>query len=79
MWNQVIILLSRPEAPGKEINDMGLYRRGKIFWFTIKHAGKRIQESIGTENKKLAEKVYAKALNEIVEGKWFEKQKAHSP
>jgi len=57
---------------------MGLYRRGKIFWFTIKHAGKRIQESIGTENKKLAEKVYAKALNEIVEGKWFEKQKALS-
>ena len=57
---------------------MGLYRRGKIFWFTIRHAGKRIQESTETENKKLAEKIYAKALNEIVEGKWFEKQKAQS-
>ena len=57
---------------------MGLYRRGKIFWFTIKQANKRIQESTGTENKKLAEKIFAKALNEIVEGKWFEKQKAKS-
>jgi len=57
---------------------MGLYRRGKIFWFTIMHTGERIQESTETENKKLAEKIYAKALNEIVEGKWFEKQKAKS-
>jgi integrase len=57
---------------------MGLYRRGKVFWFTIKHDGKRIQESTGTENRKLAEKIFAKVFNEIIEGTWFEKQKALS-
>jgi integrase len=33
---------------------MGLYRRGKIFWFTIMQNRKRIQVSTKTENKKLA-------------------------
>jgi len=41
---------------------MGLYRRGKIFWFTIMQDGKRIQLSTKTDNKKLAEKAYAKVL-----------------
>jgi integrase len=51
---------------------MGLYRRGKIFWFTIMQDGRRIQVSTKTNNKKLAENIYAKAKIQIAEGKWFE-------
>lgn len=57
---------------------MGLYRRGKFFWFTIMQDGKRIQVSTRTDNKKLAERIHAKALIEIQEGKWFEGVKAKS-
>ena len=54
---------------------MGLYRRGKFFWFRISYQGKRIQESLKTDNRKLAEKLYAKILTDIVEGRYFEKPK----
>ena len=57
---------------------MGLYRRGKFFWFRIMQNGKRIQVSTKTDIKKLAERIYAKALTEIQEGKWFEGVKAKS-
>ena len=40
--------------------------------------GKRIQVSTKTDNKKLAERVYAQAVTELKEGIWFEKQKAKS-
>ncbi len=55
---------------------MGLYRRGKTYWFSIQYEGKRIQESLKTDNKKFAEKFYAKVLTEIVEGRYFEAVKA---
>ncbi|MHC4307276.1 MAG: tyrosine-type recombinase/integrase [Planctomycetota bacterium] len=51
---------------------MGLYRRGKIYWYRIKHQRKRIQKSTGTGNKKLAERIYAKILTEIHEGRYFD-------
>lgn len=55
---------------------MGLYRRGKFYWYSIKYQGKRIQESLKTDNKKFAEKFYAKILTDIIEGRYFEKLKA---
>jgi hypothetical protein len=45
----------------------------KYFWFSIAYQGKRIQESLKTDNKKVAEKLYAKVLVDIVEGRYFEK------
>lgn len=57
---------------------MGLYRRGKIYWFTISQDGKRTQISTKTDSRKLADKIYAKTLTEIQEGRWFETQKAKS-
>ena len=51
---------------------MGLYRRGETYWFTLMHDGQRIRESLKTDNRKLAEKVYAKKLVDIVEGRYFE-------
>jgi len=51
---------------------MGLYRRGKIFWFTIMQDGKRIQVSTKTDDKKLAVRIYSKAIYDIQEDRWFE-------
>jgi integrase len=51
---------------------MGLYKRNNTFWFSIMYQGRRLQESLGTDNRKLAEKVYAKKLTDIVEGRHFE-------
>lgn len=53
---------------------MGLYRRNKSWWYSIVINGKRIQASLKTENRKLAERIYAKVFTEIQEGKWFENQ-----
>lgn len=57
---------------------MGLYRRGKFFWFSITYQGNRIQESFKTDNRKLAEKLYAKVLTDIVEGRYFDSVKTKS-
>lgn len=51
---------------------MGLYRRGKIYWYSITCDGRRVQASTGTSNKRLAEKIYAKVLHDIHEGMYFE-------
>ncbi len=51
---------------------MGLYRRDKIYWISITQDGRRTQISTDTENKKLAERIYAKILMEIQEGKYFQ-------
>jgi len=51
---------------------VGLYKRNKVWWYTVVHRGQRIQESTKTENKKLAERVYAKVLFDVQEGRWFE-------
>ncbi len=40
------------------------------------HQGRRIQESLETDNRKLAEKVYAKKLTDIVEGRYFQNSMA---
>jgi site-specific recombinase XerD len=51
---------------------MGLYRRGKTYWFSITYQGKRIQRSTDTDNKKLAEKIHAKTYTEIIEDRYFD-------
>jgi hypothetical protein len=55
---------------------MGLYRRkdSQVWWMTYNANGKRHRDPTGTENKKLAEKIYAKMLVDLQEGKWFENQ-----
>lgn len=57
---------------------MGLYRRGKIFWFTTTRDGRRIQKSTKTSNKRLAEEIFTRVRSDIIEGTFFEKQKARS-
>jgi hypothetical protein len=54
---------------------MGLYRRkdSQFYWMTFKINGKKVKvnESTKTKNKKLAEKIHAKRLTKIEEGRWF--------
>lgn len=52
---------------------MGLYKRNssQFYWMSFRINGRRTFESTETTNKKLAEKIYAKCLTEITEGKWF--------
>src|SRR4030043_681143 len=73
---QVIILLPRLwEVPGRRADkSMGLYKRKKVWWYTVVYKSKRIQESTRTDNKKLAVRIYAKVLIDIQEGRWFENQ-----
>lgn len=48
---------------------MGLYRRGKIFWFSFMFEGKRIRTSLNSDKKRVAEKRAAKLTLDMVEGK----------
>ena len=52
---------------------MGLYKRNssQFYWMSFRVNSRRIFESTETTNKKMAEKIYAKRLTEITEGKWF--------
>lgn len=52
---------------------MGLYKRNRsqYYWMSFRINGRRAFESTETTNRKLAEKIYAKRLTEITEGKWF--------
>lgn len=54
---------------------MGLFKKGKIWWFIKQHRGHRVEESLGTENKKLAERLYADKLPKIIDGSYFEEKK----
>ncbi|MDI6744883.1 MAG: site-specific integrase [Thermodesulfovibrionales bacterium] len=51
---------------------MGLFRRNKIWWMSFTAKGKHHRESTGTEEKKLAEKIYAKVKTRVVEETWFD-------
>ena len=52
---------------------MGLFKRGRVWWMSFTHNGERIQRSTKVKDRKLAEKIEAKVVTKIAEGKWFEK------
>ncbi len=54
---------------------MGLYKKGDVWWFIKQHKGRRVEESLGTNKKKLAEKFYADKLPKILDGSYFERPK----
>ncbi|MCX5815318.1 MAG: site-specific integrase [Proteobacteria bacterium] len=51
---------------------MGLYKRGDTYWMNVMHNAKRIQKSLETGNKSLAQKIYAKAITEMTENRYFD-------
>src|SRR5580704_13021181 len=46
---------------------MGVYRRGKTWWYTFKFQGRRIQESSGFTNKTAAIRAEAKRRSELLD------------
>jgi integrase len=53
--------------------EMGLYRRGSVWWMRFTYQAKQYRQSTETEDKKLAQRILDKVKGEIAEGKWFEK------
>ncbi|MDA8103784.1 MAG: tyrosine-type recombinase/integrase [Nitrospiraceae bacterium] len=55
---------------------MGLYKRkgSQFYWMTFRINGRKICESTGTTNRKLSERIHAKRVTEIAEGKWFQNE-----
>jgi integrase len=52
---------------------MGLYKRGGVWWMRFSHRDKQVRRSMETTNKRVAEKIQAKVLTQIAEGKWLDK------
>lgn len=50
-----------------------MFRRGGVWWICIRYGGKKIQKSLETHDKKLAQRIEAKIRTEIVEGKYYER------
>lgn len=46
---------------------MGLFKRGNVWWFKKEIGGRRVQESTGSTNRKGAELIYTKRVQEIEE------------
>ena len=50
-----------------------MYKRADVWWTCIRHNGIKIQKSLETSDRKLAQAIEAKIRTEIVEGKYYEK------
>lgn len=52
---------------------MGLYKRGSVWWMSFTCQGKQIKKTTGTDDKKLAMRIFDKVKGEVAERKWFER------
>jgi integrase len=50
-----------------------MFKRSGVWWTCIRHNGRKIQKSLETSDRKLAQSIEAKIRTEIVEGKYYEK------
>ncbi|MCP4986068.1 MAG: tyrosine-type recombinase/integrase [Colwellia sp.] len=55
-----------------------MFKRSGVWWTCIRHNGKKIQKSLETADKKLAQNIESKIRIEIVEGRYFEKSVGHN-
>ena len=52
---------------------MGLFKRGSVWWMSFTCQGKQIKKTTGTDDRKLAKRIFDKVKGEVAERKWFEK------
>lgn len=70
-WGQLKPL---PSSPGKERElRMGIYPKGKVYWFIKQFKGRKVEKSLNTKSKREAEKRYSKILPTITDGSYFNK------
>ena len=55
---------------------MGIYKKGNIYWMIKQYRRKKVERSLDTNIKRVAEERYAKIVSEIIDGSYFEQQKA---
>jgi hypothetical protein len=51
---------------------MGIFKRGPVWWMRFSYQGKQVRESTGTDDRKLAQRIFDKTRGQIAEGTWFE-------
>ena len=56
---------------------INMFLRGRIWWIKVSHGGKKVETSLGTSNRKLAQAIEAKIRTEIIEGSYFKKSKGN--
>lgn len=54
---------------------MGIYKKGRYWWFKKVFKGKKFEESLSTTNRKLAETRFAKKLTAITDGVYLDRSK----
>jgi site-specific recombinase XerD len=57
---------------------MGIYKKGNIYWMIKQYDGKRIERSLDTSTKRVAEERYSKIVSEIIDGNYFQKPKEYT-
>ncbi len=50
-----------------------MFKRGGVWWTCIRYEGKKVQKSLETDDRRLAQAIEAKIRAEIAEGKFFDK------
>jgi integrase len=58
---------------------MGIYKKGKVWWMIRQHDGKKVEKSLNTKNKRVAESRFAQIVTQIEDGSYFRKpERSHS-
>jgi integrase len=53
---------------------MGIYKKGKVYWMIKQYNGRKVERTLDTSIKRVAEERYAKIVSDIVEGSYFNNQ-----
>jgi site-specific recombinase XerD len=54
---------------------MGIYKKGNVYWMIKQYNGKKVERTLDTGIKRVAEERYAKIVSEIIGGSYFQKPK----
>jgi integrase len=53
---------------------MGIYKKGNVYWMIKQYRGKKVERSLDTSAKRVAEERYSKVVSEIIDGSYFQRQ-----
>jgi len=54
---------------------MGIYKKGNVYWMIKQYNGKKVERTLDTGIKRVAEERYSKIVSEIIGGSYFQKPK----
>ena len=53
---------------------MGIYKKGNVYWMIKQYNGKKVERTLDTGIKRVAEERYSKIVSEIIDGSYFHNQ-----